>query len=123
MRTITLLALIAILSTGAAFRRPVSHVQPNAAFFLRTNGTMLDALQSYAEMLCLADKAPDASPEAVLRAGSECKDSQADEDSRVDSDGDSLTFDGQWRRYVEEAQRGIVAMCAANEAKVCEGFR
>ena len=117
MRTITLLITIAILSTGAAFHRPVSHVQPNAAFFLGTNDTMLDALQSYAEMLCLADKAPDASPEAVLRAGSECN------DSRVDEDGDSLTFDGGWRRYTEEAMRGIVAMCRANEAKVCEGFR
>ena len=68
-------------------------------------------------MLCLADKAPDASPEAVLAAGSKCNDSQ------VDSDGDSLTRDGGWRRYIEDAQRGIVVMCKANEAKVCEGFR
>ena len=117
MRTITLLSLIAILSTGASFHRPVLRIQPNAAFFFATNDTMLDALQSYAEMLCLADKAPDASPDAVLAAGSECN------DSRVDSDGDSLTFDGQWRRYVEDAQRGIVALCVGNEAKVCEGFR
>ena len=117
MRTVTLLALIAILSTGAAFHRPVSRVQTNAAFFFATNDTMLDALQSYAEMLCLADKAPDASPEAVLRAGSECN------DSKVDEDGDSLTFDGQWHGYVEEAQRGIVAMCVGNEAEVCEGFK
>ena len=68
-------------------------------------------------MLCLADKAPDASPDAVLRAGSECN------DSRVDEDGDSLAFDGGWQRYIEEAHRGIVAMCVGNEAKVCEGFR
>ena len=117
MRTITLLALIAILSTGAAFHRPVVRVQLNAAFFLDTNDTMLDALQSYAEMLCLSDKAPDASPEAVLRAGKVCN------DSRVDEDGDSLTFDGGWRKYTEEAQRGIVAMCTGNETRVCEGFR
>ena len=51
MRTITLLALITILSTGAAFHRPVVRVQPNAAFFFGTNDTMVDALQSYAEML------------------------------------------------------------------------
>ena len=117
MRTITLFALITILSTGAAFHRSVVRVQPNAAFFLGTNDTMIDALQSYAEMLCLADKAPDASPEAVLRAGKECN------DSRVDEDGDSLTFDGGWRRYTEDAMRGIVAMCVANDAKVCEGFK
>lgn len=117
MRTITLFALITILSTGAAFHRPVVRVQPNAAFFFATNDTMVDALQSYAEMLCLADKAPDASPEAVLAAGSECN------DSRVNEDGDSLTQDGQWHEYVEEAQRGIVAMCVGNEAKVCEGLR
>ena len=117
MRTITLLITIAILSTGAAFHRPVVRVRPNAAFFLGTNDTMLDALQSYAEMLCLADKAPDASPEAVLAAGSECN------DSRVDEDGDSLVADGQWHGYVEDAQRGIVAMCKGNEARVCEGFR
>lgn len=117
MRTITLLALIAILSTGAAFHRPVVRVQPNAAFFLGTNDTMMDALQSYAEMLCLADKAPDASPDAVLRADSECN------DSRVDDDGDSLAQDGQWRRYVEEAQREIVAMCVGSRVTVCEGFR
>ena len=117
MRTITLLALITILSTGAAFHRPVVRVQPNAAFFFGTNDTMVDALQSYAEMLCLADKAPDASPDAVLAAGGECN------DSMVDEDGDSLTQDGQWRGYTEEAQRGIVAMCVGNVAEVCEGFR
>lgn len=88
MRVIVCFALITILSTGAVFHRPMSHVQPNAAFFFGTNDTMLDALQSYAEMLCLADKAPDASPEAVLRAGRECN------DSRVDEDGDSLARDG-----------------------------
>ena len=117
MRAIACLIAIIILSTGTSFHRPSTRVQPNAAFFLGTNDTMLDALQSYAEMLCLADKAPDASPEAVLRAGSECN------DSRVDADGDSLTFDGGWRRYVEEAQRGIAELCKTNEAKVCGGFR
>lgn len=116
-RIIISLLMLTILSTSAAFHRPVSRVQPNAAFFFATNDTMVDALQSYAEMLCLADKASDASPEAVLAAGSECN------DSRIDEDGDSLTRDGGWRRYVEEAQRGIVTMCVGNEAKVCEGFR
>ena len=62
-------------------------------------------------------QAPDASPEAVLRAGKECN------DSRVNEDGESLTFDGEWHRYTEDAMRGIMTMCAGNEAKVCEGFR
>lgn len=88
MRTIACLIAIITLSTGASFHRPPTRVQPNVAFFFATNDTMMDALQSYAEMLCLADKAPDASPEAVLVAGSECN------DSRVDEDGDSLSFDG-----------------------------
>jgi hypothetical protein len=41
----------------------------------------------------------------------------------VDEDGDSLTADGIWRRYTEDAMSGIVAMCAGNETRVCEGFR
>lgn len=49
MRTITLLALVVILSTGAAPHRPPTRVQPNAAFFFGTNDTMMDALQSYNE--------------------------------------------------------------------------
>ncbi len=104
MRLLALLA-VALLLTGATVTRRNPIHAPDAAFFLATHYEALDAIQSYALTLCLQDKLVDDSPDAILAAGTECN------DSRRDSEGDSLNDDGAWRAYSGAARGGIVAMC------------
>jgi hypothetical protein len=80
---------------------------PDPLFFLSNNDDVMEALQSYAEMLCRQD-AP----------------AQPCGDSKRNADGDSLTHDGKWHDYVWLAYAGIVAMCDGVSAyELCRQFR
>lgn len=111
--------ILVLLSCGGAASEHKELRSPNAAFFLANNVDVNEALQSFAEVLCLQDKMIDDSPDAILDAGAECQ------DSRRNDDGDSLTHDGKWHDYVWLAYAGIVAMCAADEqlSNLCKDFR
>lgn len=105
--------------TGATVAKPRQLHAPDAAFFLANNDDVMEALQSYAEALCVQDKVADDSPAAILTAGALCGDSERN------ADGDSLSRDGAWRGYALLAAIKITAMCAADEQvqNLCRWFR
>lgn len=120
MRTAALLLLAAItlvLSSGATRPQSKHYTMPNAAFFFANNDDYYEAFSAVAVAMCIQDKAQDDSPEAWRDAAAKCRDSKTDED------GDSLTQDGQWRKFVYPAIDVITQMCKANSGKLCEGFR
>ncbi len=114
---LAVLFIVALLFTGATMPRHHIIHAPNAAFFLATHYEALDAIQSYALTLCLQDKLTDDTPSAILAAGAICQ------DSRRNSDGDSLSHDGMWRGYTWAAYAGIVAMCRGEVDELCRWFR
>lgn len=107
------LAMLPSVESGA----PKLHA-PNAVFFLITNDDVMEAVQAYAEVLCLQDHLVDHTPTAILNAGSICQ------DSRRNADGDSLTRDGAWRAYIDAAYGNIVSMCSAEGSyELCRWFK
>lgn len=120
MKTLVLLLLavvLALLSCGATRPREKHYIAPNAAFFFANNDDYYEAFSAVAVSMCIQDKAQDDSPEAWRQAAKVCR------DSRTDEQGDSLTQDGQWRRYVWQAIDVITQMCRENSGKLCESFR
>ena len=111
--------LLLPLTSGATVTKQRPLHPPNAAFFLANNDNVWEALQSYAEALCIQDKLTDHTPGALLVAGAQCG------DSKRNADGDSLSHDGKWHDYVWLAYIKIVAICAIDEQmqNLCRWFR
>lgn len=113
------IVLILPFVSGATMPKQRALHLPDAAFFMANNDDVMEALQSYAEALCLQDKLTDDSPGALLIAGALCG------DSKRNADGDSLSHDGDWRSYTMLAYIKIVAICAAEEQvqNLCRWFK
>lgn len=119
MRLLAFLAVfvVVLLSCGATRPREKHYTMPNAAFFFANNDDYYEAFSAVAVSMCIQDKAQDDSPQAWTQAAAKCR------DSRTDEQGDSLTQDGMWRRYVYQAIDVITQMCKANSGKLCESFK
>ena len=119
MRKIVLLLILAtlLLSVRITPKHRVLHA-PDAVFFLTTNYSAVEATQSYALTLCLEDTMTDDSPAAILAAGAIC------EDSKRNSDGDSLNNDGKWHQYTMLAYSEIVKICKDGQGyELCKWYR
>lgn len=121
MRKLALLLIITtvVLSVSSASvqKQRVLHA-PDAIFFLTTNYTAIEATQSYALTLCLEDTIVDNTPAAILAAGAIC------EDSKRNSDGDSLNDDGKWHEYAMLAYTEIVKICKDGQGyELCKWYR
>lgn len=115
--SVFVLILSFVYGDTVALSRPLH--KPDAEFFLQTNDDVMEALQAYAETLCLQDKLVGHSPQLLLAAGAQCGDSKRTEK------GDSLTHDGKWHDYVWLAYADIIALCsdAANQYELCKWFK
>ena len=71
----------------------------NAEFFLSVNDDVMEALETYAEVLCVQDRVVDRSPQTWLVAAQICNDT---------SEGGS---DGAWHQYALQASTEITQLC------------
>lgn len=118
MRFLVLLVLVvAMLLSGAPQPREKHYTLPNAPLFFANNDDYYEAFSSVAVAICIQDKAQDDSPQAWTQAAKVCR------DSRTDEQGDSISQDGEWRKFVWQAIDVITQMCKANAAKLCGSFK
>lgn len=116
---IVISVLVASVFVGVAVPTVAEHIRatPDVSFFPMNNDDIGDALASYAEVLCIQDKATDSSPEAWLKAASQCADSYRDDQVMTSSN------DGGWRAYVPQASNDIAMICAGQGYEVCKYFK
>lgn len=114
---VLLVVAVAMLLSSATQPREKHYIAPSAAFFFANNDDYYEAFSAVAVSMCIQDKAQDDSPQAWTQAAAKCRDSKTDEQ------GDSISQDGQWRRYTYQAIDVITQMCKANSGKLCESFR